>query len=116
MRVLFRKSKHGGCLRAAAICFLTGAALAATSVGQQNTALASAIEKVMDRPEDKHANFGIEFYDYTNNAIIYAHDGEKLFVPASTTKILTEGALLAHLGKDYRFHTKIFRAGKIDKK
>ncbi len=116
MRVMLRKSKHGGCLRAAAICFLTSAALAATSAGQQNTALASAIQKVMDRPEYKHANFGIEFYDYTNNAVVYAHDGEKLFVPASTTKILTEGALLAQLGKDYRFHTKIFRAGKIDKK
>ena len=83
---------------------------------QQNEALASAIQKVMDRPEYKHANFGIEFYALDTGAVVYAHDAEKLFVPASTTKTLTEGALLANLGKDYRFHTKIFRAGKIDGK
>jgi PBP4 family serine-type D-alanyl-D-alanine carboxypeptidase len=116
MREMFGRSKHGSRLRAAAICFFTSAALAAACYGQHVTALASAIEKVLDRPEYRHANFGIEFYDCTNNAVIYAHDAQKLFVPASTTKTLTEGALLAHLGKDYRFHTKVFRTGEIDKK
>jgi D-alanyl-D-alanine carboxypeptidase/D-alanyl-D-alanine-endopeptidase (penicillin-binding protein 4) len=116
MQFIFGKSKHSSRLRAAAICFLTSAAFAAASFAQQNTALALTIQKVMDRPEYKHANFGIEFYDYANNSVVYAHEAEKLFVPASTTKTLTEGALLAHLGKDYRFHTKIFRTGKIDKK
>jgi PBP4 family serine-type D-alanyl-D-alanine carboxypeptidase len=80
---------------------------------QQNPALAAAIQRVMDRPEFKHANFGIEFYALDTGSVVYAHDAEKLFVPASTTKTLTEGALLANLGKDYRFHTRIFRAGKI---
>jgi len=31
------------------------------------------------------------------------------------TKILTEGALLATLGADYRFHTRVYRTGPIDK-
>jgi PBP4 family serine-type D-alanyl-D-alanine carboxypeptidase len=70
----------------------------------------------MDRPEYKHANFGIEFYDPATNTVIYSFNADKLFVPASTTKILTEGALLANLGKDYCFHTKIFRSGPIDHK
>jgi PBP4 family serine-type D-alanyl-D-alanine carboxypeptidase len=86
------------------------------SYAQQNPALATAIQKVMDRPEYKHANFGIEFYALDTGTVVYAHDAEKLFVPASTTKTLTEGALLANLGKDYRFRTKIFRTGKIDGK
>lgn len=83
---------------------------------QQNAALTSAIQKIMDRPEYKHANFGVEFYALDTGTAIYAHNAEKLFVPASTTKTLTQGALLAGLGKDYRFHTKIFHTGKIDKK
>ena len=37
-----------------------------------------------------------------------------MFVPASTTKILTEGTLLAKLGPDYRFHTRVYRTGPID--
>src|SRR5205085_9999245 len=39
----------------------------------------------------------------------------KLFVPASTTKTLTEGTILAKLGADYRFHTRVYRTGSIDK-
>src|SRR5213083_44648 len=39
-----------------------------------------------------------------------------MFVPASTTKLLTEGTLLAKLGADYRFHTRIYRTGPLDSK
>jgi PBP4 family serine-type D-alanyl-D-alanine carboxypeptidase len=88
----------------------------AGSHAQQNPALASAIQKVMDRHEYKHASFGIEFYALDTGTVVYAHDAEKLFVPASTTKTLTEGALLANLGQDYRFRTKIFRTGRVDGK
>lgn len=103
-------------LRIVAIALALGAALPGIATAQQNTALASAVQKVMDRPEYKHANFGIEFYALDTGTAVYAHDADKLFVPASTTKALTEGALLAHLGRDYRFHTKIYRAGKVDNK
>src|SRR5262245_34299368 len=101
---------------------LTGVALsitlasAASVRAQETKALSSAIQKVMDRPEFKHADFGIEFYALDSGNVIYSHNPDKLFVPASTTKILTAGALLANLSKDYRFHTRIFRTGKIDKK
>src|SRR6187399_3076223 len=97
-----------------ALSFAMGSAAAA--LAQQNQALGSAVQKVMDRPEFKHANFGVEFYALDTGNVVYSHNPDKLFVPASTTKILTEGALLANLGKDYRFHTKVFHTGKIDKK
>src|SRR5260370_9322403 len=86
------------------------------SMAQQNSTLASAIQKVIDRPEFKHANFGIEFYDLANGTVIYSLNADKLFTPASTTKLLTEGAVLAKFGKDYRFHTAIYRIGPVDKK
>jgi D-alanyl-D-alanine carboxypeptidase/D-alanyl-D-alanine-endopeptidase (penicillin-binding protein 4) len=83
---------------------------------QQSAALSAAIQKIMDRPEYKHANFGIEFYDLTSHSVVYQYDADKLFIPASTTKTLTEGALLADLGQDFRFHTRIFRTGPVDGK
>jgi D-alanyl-D-alanine carboxypeptidase/D-alanyl-D-alanine-endopeptidase (penicillin-binding protein 4) len=95
---------------------LLGAVSAARCQAQQNAALAAQIQKVMDRPEFRRANFGVEFYALDTGTVIYAYNPEKLFVPASTTKTLTEGTLLANLGKDYRFHTKLFRTGKIDNK
>ncbi len=83
---------------------------------QSETSLAQRIQKVMTRPEFAHANFGIEFYSLDTGKVIYALNADKLFVPASTTKILTEGTLLAKLGADYRFHTRVYRTGPINSK
>ncbi len=83
---------------------------------QSTGTLAERIQKVMERPEFARANFGIEFYDVATGKIVYSLNANKLFVPASTTKTLTEGTLLAKFGADYRFHTVIYRTGPIDKK
>ena len=83
---------------------------------QSEASLAQRIQKVISRPEFAHANFGIEFYSLDTGKIVYALNADKLFVPASTTKILTEGTLLAKLGADYRFHTRVYRTGPIDSK
>src|SRR5260221_948224 len=82
---------------------------------QADNSLAQRIRKIVSRPEFAHANFGIEFYSLDTGKVIYALNAAKLFVPASTTKILTEGTLLAKLGADYRFHTRVYRTGPIDK-
>jgi N-acyl-D-amino-acid deacylase len=70
----------------------------------------------MDRPEFAHANFGVEFYSLDTGKVVYSYNANKLFVPASTTKTLTEGTILAKLGAAYRFHTFIYRTGPLDKK
>jgi PBP4 family serine-type D-alanyl-D-alanine carboxypeptidase len=82
---------------------------------QSESTLAERIQKVVNRAEFAHANFGIEFYSLDTGTVLYALNADKLFVPASTTKILTEGALLAKLGADFRFHTLVYRTGPIDK-
>ncbi len=70
----------------------------------------------MGRPEFTHSSFGIEFYSLDTGKVIYALNAGKMFVPASTTKLLTEGTVLAKLGPDYRFHTRIYRTGRVDSK
>jgi len=82
---------------------------------QAPDSLEARIQKVMARPEFARSNFGIEFYDLETGKVVYALNADKLFVPASTTKLLTEGTVLAKLGPDYRFHTGIYRTGPIDK-
>ncbi len=83
---------------------------------QLPASLADRIEKVVSRPEFAHANFGIEFYSLDMGKIVYSLNADKLFVPASTTKTLSEGAVLAQLGADYRFHTRIYRTGPLNSK
>jgi dihydroorotase/N-acyl-D-amino-acid deacylase len=83
---------------------------------QSPATLPERIQKVMNRPEFAHANFGIKFVSLDTGKVLYSLNSNKLFVPASTTKLLTEGTVLARLGADYRFHTRIYRTSAIDTK
>jgi dihydroorotase/N-acyl-D-amino-acid deacylase len=83
---------------------------------QSSPTLAERIQKVISRPEFARANFGIKFVSLDTGKVLYSLNSNKLFVPASTTKLLTEGTVLAKLGADYRFHTRIYRTAPIDKK
>ena len=99
------------------LCFVMAFLGTPCALRAQSTAsLGDRIQKVINRPEFAHANFGIEFYSLDTGKVVYALNANKLFVPASTTKTLTEGTILATLGADYRFHTHIYRTGAVDKK
>jgi D-alanyl-D-alanine carboxypeptidase/D-alanyl-D-alanine-endopeptidase (penicillin-binding protein 4) len=76
-------------------------------------ALAERIRRITNRPEFKQSQFGIEFFDLESGKILFALNGEKFFVPGSTTKLVTEGTALALLGPDYRFKTRVYRTGSV---
>ncbi|HEX3146075.1 MAG TPA: D-alanyl-D-alanine carboxypeptidase, partial [Pyrinomonadaceae bacterium] len=88
--------------------------LNAAAVPAQTNSMAQRIQVIMARPEFKHALFGIEFYSLDKGKVIYSINEDKLFTPGSTTKLLTEGTALSLLGADYRFHTRVYRTGRID--
>src|SRR6266571_2785801 len=78
------------------IIFLLIGLLAQTVTAQpptetQPSLLAERIQKIMDRPEFRHAIFGIEFFSLDSGKPLYQLNADKLFVPASTTKLFTEG-------------------------
>src|ERR1043166_7648599 len=85
-----------------------------TSIQAQPNSLAQRVQVIMDRPEFKHALFGIEFYSLDKGKVIYGINADKLFTPGSTTKLLTEGTALSLLGADYRFRTRVYRTGRVD--
>jgi PBP4 family serine-type D-alanyl-D-alanine carboxypeptidase len=111
--------KTGASMRKAlryAISFVMLFLLFSSRTLSQNTdSLESRLQKIMARPEFANSNFGIEFLDLDTGKVLYSLNADKLFVPASTTKLLTEGTVLAKLGPDYRFHTNLYRTGPIDK-
>ena len=81
---------------------------------RQESALDTQIHAIVNRPEYKHANFGVEIYSLDENRVVYALRGEKFLTPGSTTKLLTEGTGLELLGAEYRFHTRVYRTGSIE--
>jgi PBP4 family serine-type D-alanyl-D-alanine carboxypeptidase len=84
----------------------------ATPIAAQQT-FEQRVQAVMDRPEFRHALWGIEFYDLTARLPVYAVNAERLFVPGSSTKLLTVGTSLELLGRDHRFTTRVYRTGPV---
>src|SRR6059058_711002 len=62
------------------------------------TSLEQRIWAIVQRPEFAHSSFGIEFYSLANRKVVYQLNPDKLMVPGSTTKLLTEGTILELLG------------------
>ena len=65
---------------------------------QSSDALAAKIQAVTSCPEFAHSNFGIEFMDLQTGQVVYSLIAYKTLRSASTTKLLTEGTVLAKLG------------------
>lgn len=79
-----------------------------------DSAVTARLRPIITRPEFKHAQFGIEFFSLDDQRPAYALNPDKLFVAASTTKLLTMGTALRLLGGDHRFRTRLYRTGPID--
>lgn len=86
-----------------------------TLYAQSAATVEARIAAVMKRPEFAHSTFGVEFFSLDSKKVVYQFNPDKLLVPGSTTKLLTEGTLLELLGGDYRFHTRVYRTGSIKK-
>lgn len=86
----------------------------AATTSTSSAPLAAAIAKIVNRPSLRHTLFGITVYNTDTKRTIYGLDADKFMKPASTTKTLTEGAVLSTLGGDFRFTTPVYRTGSVD--
>src|SRR6267378_4432731 len=99
-----------------AVSFLTiFVSCGGATFAQSSTSIEQRLKKIMDRPEFAHSRFGIKFISAETGGVFYELNSPQLFVPGSTTKLLSAGTALELLGADYRFHTKIYRTGPIGK-
>src|SRR6266403_5033852 len=86
-----------------------------TTLAQSGTTLEQRLKNIMNRPEFAHSRFGIKFISAESGDVVYELNSPQLFVPGSTTKLLSAGTALELLGADYRFHTRIYCTGSIKK-
>src|SRR5262245_29196801 len=74
--------------------------------------LAERLEGVMNRAEYKQARWGVLVVDSKSGKVVYEQNADRLFIPASTTKLYSCAAALDALGSDYRFKTPVYERGK----
>ncbi len=58
--------------------------------------------------------WGIEVVSLPAGKVLYARDADKLFTPASNTKLFTTAAAMALIGSDYTFRTTVETNGTLD--
>jgi D-alanyl-D-alanine carboxypeptidase/D-alanyl-D-alanine-endopeptidase (penicillin-binding protein 4) len=78
-------------------------------------ALKKQIETILAQPDLARGFWGIEITSATTGKVLYSQNADKLFSPASNTKLFTTAAALALIGPDYRFRTTIETNGALDK-
>src|ERR1043166_5623118 len=92
---------------------LLSSAQAATR--KQHLPLKKQIEKILDQPDLARGFWGIEIKSLKTGKVLFSLNSDRLFTPASNTKLFTTAAALALIGPDYKFHTTIETSGSLDK-
>lgn len=75
--------------------------------------LAARLDRIMADPALMRAHVGLIVQVAETGEILYEREGEKLFVPASNTKIVTAAVALDALGAAYRWETSIAADGSV---
>ena len=88
--------------------------LAGNSFGQES--LSQAIDTVTQQSRFKHAHWGALFEDLNSGEILFEQNRDRLFIPASTTKLFSVATAFDALGADYRFRTPVVRRGEVSER
>jgi serine-type D-Ala-D-Ala carboxypeptidase/endopeptidase (penicillin-binding protein 4) len=79
------------------------------------TSLKKQIKKVLAQPDMARGFLGVEVVSLKTGKPIFSLNADKLFTPASNTKLFTTAAALALIGPDYKFRTTVETDGSLDK-
>ena len=118
-RVGEKPSQPTRTMRRYLILFLTFGSLAGCSTvfagigGVGSAALPQRLDAIFGDTTLAHGHWGVLIRSLDRDETIYAHNEQRLFVPASNQKILTGAAILETLGPDYRYTTTIAASGPI---
>ena len=76
--------------------------------------LAERVAVFIDEGPYKNAQWGVLITDLQSGDVLYDRSADKLFAPASVTKLYSVAAAMDVLGADYRFQTPIYARGEMN--
>ena len=96
------------------LIFLLLAYAAEAKDRKDKTALAKRIESLLAQPDVARGFWGIKIVDEATGRVLYEHDADRLFTPASNTKLVTTAAAFALVGPQHIFRTTLETNGVLD--
>jgi D-alanyl-D-alanine carboxypeptidase/D-alanyl-D-alanine-endopeptidase (penicillin-binding protein 4) len=110
-----QRKRIPGSLRTVALTALMLWLCTVVAFAAQYKELAKQVDAILERPDVARSFWGVEIEELDTGNVVYSHDADRLFVPASNTKLFTTAATLALIGPDYRFRTTVESATPPDK-
>jgi serine-type D-Ala-D-Ala carboxypeptidase/endopeptidase (penicillin-binding protein 4) len=77
--------------------------------------LSAKIDEVMQKKKYQHADWFVLIKDVATQDTLWDLNSDRMFMPASTTKLFSTAALLQAYGEDYHFKTPLYALGNIKK-
>jgi D-alanyl-D-alanine carboxypeptidase/D-alanyl-D-alanine-endopeptidase (penicillin-binding protein 4) len=84
------------------------------SPSPNNPELAREIDRILNQTELKPARFGVFVMSPKDGVVLYSHNSDQLFTPASNMKVYTTSVALDLLGSDYRWRTSVYANKRPD--
>src|SRR5688572_20541886 len=97
------------------VVFLLLLALVTSLAAKDKKSLENEIEKVLKDALAARSFWGIEVVSLSSGKTLYSLNADKLFVPASNTKLFTTAAALALVGPQHKFRTTVETTALLDK-
>jgi D-alanyl-D-alanine carboxypeptidase/D-alanyl-D-alanine-endopeptidase (penicillin-binding protein 4) len=82
--------------------------------GAAQPALASEINAIIQGGNAENAFWGIQIRALDTGEVLYEHNPQQAFLPASNMKLFTSATALAALGPEHRYKTTLYFDGEID--
>src|ERR1700676_3105422 len=101
--------------RSVARLIATVVLLAAAAPAAPVKLLQDRIAGVVSAPDLARGFWGIEVFSLSTGKTLYSQTADKLFTPASNTKLFTTAATLALIGAEYKFRTTVETTGTLDR-
>lgn len=92
------------------LCFL----LTAPVYASDPRILSAKIQTILSDPDMARGFWGIEIVSLNTGQVLYSQNANKLFIPASNTKLFTTAAALALIGPDFKSRTTVETTGAVD--
>jgi D-alanyl-D-alanine carboxypeptidase/D-alanyl-D-alanine-endopeptidase (penicillin-binding protein 4) len=106
-------TRRRGSALASVLSVLSVLTVLLTTPAHAQKALAKRLDALLDAPDFAHQLWGVALLDRSGK-LIYSRNADRLFIPASNTKLVVTSVAASRLAPDFAVQTSVYAAGAVD--